>query len=892
MKKILLLIITTICLALISWTSTTRVNANNNTITKYEYTSCMTMESNNDGGVFFVTSVGHNDIVNMYFDEQKSSITITDDMWIHIKGIVSSEIYRIKVNADGVTCQSRLFDTSRPDIALVQLNEDKTFEVHCKASEFFKAESLSKLAFQVYITGDDHLKSSHNENLELLGIVFNNNENYNDWATPVEREEHTCVWNNEWTADSSYHWHTCINGCKATKDFEQHEYVEGVCKECGTPEPGELNFGSMTANTSNVSVENNGNGIGKITFIEDGTAKISIPTENVLTTSHTWLSVKLNLSADVVIAAYADNVCMCTDLLTAWNAKNYLETYDEFYIANVNVGKYLATLSSVSNLILRIDGKTGDEIEIFDITLTSDGVHGFDVPVIEPVVEPISKISIPKGFDATSIINDKGEQTITYSSSPLYKTFDIQVKEYDFANTILEIIFEASAETTVCIQINNKIDWSLGGHKAYPGERTSKIQIDLTSYDYELTSDFIISIFIDATSTVESEKSITFKSIKFKTPDPEPEGMYISEPTASEMSCVENALGWEAKWDFGGWANVNFPVKKYETDYDILIIKMLGIKGMNLGVRIVWLEEINGEMVENSYDIRNHWYEEGIITITGNMELVFFLEEFGLQGKNITNVILYFDPPTENYTPNAGEQNTMIYSVDFYKSSEQTFDELTITANPMTVDYSGEPINFVATSNHDVGLIIEYSVNGSWTKQAPTKAGTYSIRVIYHGSLLYKYQTVTSTLTINKVKASIDESYITIDKTTGVITIPDGIIVSTNEDFTNDSLVKDGNVVEDNTTLYFFYKGDENHSASDTMSLTVQLDPKQPTEPTQPTPQEPEQNEPTPEDPTIPKQPSKEEKNNKGYIWIIIGSIVGIALTTGIVLFLVKKKNN
>ena len=89
----------------------------------------------------------------------------------------------------------------------------------------------------------------------------------------------------------------------------------------------------------------------------------------------------------------------------------------------------------------------------------------------------ISDIKVPKGISYEK--NESGEQVISYSKTPGWQTFDIKVVDYDPTNTILEVVFEASSDITICFQINGKIDWSLG-HIERPGERKCKITIDLS----------------------------------------------------------------------------------------------------------------------------------------------------------------------------------------------------------------------------------------------------------------------------------------------------------------------------------------------------------------------------------------------------------------------------
>ena len=829
MKKQILGVV--VFIFIVTFLTLSQVNAESLLLSVYEKTSCVTLDSSGAGGVFYASSVGHYDIINMYFDSKKSSYEITDSTWIHMKGIVSDNIYRIKINANGTTCQSRLFDTTKPDSGFMKLNADRTFEVHYKAKDFLNTDSLNKFSFQIYVTGDNHVTSSHNENIELLGICFNEEQNFSNWATPVEREEHVCKWDTAWTNDAANHWHTCLNGCKTLSDYEEHTYVNSVCSVCGANEPGELSFGLMSTESRIVTLENvSEGGVGKITFINDGTASISIPVENVLTSSHDWLSVKLKTTDGVVIKAYADDVYMCADLFTAWNSSKYLETYDEFVIANAKVGEYLATLQTVSNIILPIKGVAGDVVEIMDITFTVDGVHNFDTPIIEPDEPnegPISDIVIPKGFEATYQKNEFGEQTITYSKSPEFKTFDIKIKEYDPTNTILEVVFEASVETTVCLQINGKIDWSLGGHVAYPGERTSKIIIDLSSYEYELGTEFMISIYLDSNVTVNEVKHITFKSITFKTPEPEPEGMYIGKPISSNINCFEGALGYEVQWNYGDWSSVVYKINKYEKAFDVLSINMSVISGMNLGIRLHWNEVVDGQIVEFHDDIRNHWTNEGLFATTGDVELVFLLKVYGLDNKDITSVTLYFDPPTNTYIPNDGFNKCTIYSLDLLQSSELNLKPLNIIAESMTVDYTGQPIRFVAENECDYEMLIEYSSGSDWTTEAPINAGEYNVRIKFLGSLTHDYSEVTSKLIIEKVAATVKETDVYVDPETGIVTISKGVVAALTEDFAKESLIKTGFVVENNSVIYFYYPTDENHHiASEMLSIVVKLNSK------------------------------------------------------------------
>ena len=657
---------------------------------------------------------------------------------------------------------------------------------------------------------------------------------------------------------------------------------------------GELAFGAMAVVGEKATVEGNKatyataeeSSIDSLVGAEgEAYTYLTIPVSNWDFATATQVSIKYATSGVTGIgmhvlgqAAGAEAYAYVANVLPAgWNTTTV--SYDEagFIVSTSSMGDYLLDFTSVSAIIIKVQAEVGATFELLDITATADGEHGFEVPL---GAMQLSDIVIPNGFEATLTKGENGEQTITYSTDPGWNTFDITVTNYDANNFIFEAVFEATADTAVCFSINDKVDWSIG-HKLYPGERTSTQQIDVSSYS--LPANFTIKIYLDAEKVdVTAEKSVTFKSITFKTPDPEPEGMYIGTPTASAMTCMEGALGWDVKWTYeGSWSSVKFPVNNFDTEYDILVVRMSAVAGMNLGVRILWQEEVEGELIELHDDIRNHWAEEGLVTETGDMELVFFMEAFAIKGKVITGFTLYFDPPTGNYTPNEGEQNAKIYSAEFLKASEQDFEDLTITANAMTTDFNGEPVEFVATNDQDVALVVEYlgsEENASWTTSAPSNAGEYQVRVTYMGSLAYNYQVVTSTLTINKVKATVTEADVVIDAESKIVTVAEGVIASKDADFIDGFEVLTGDEIAYGTTIYFKRPEDVNHTESDVMSITF----------TRPAPQ-PNSSSPVVSVPEVPSSSTGELSGCASSV-ATMGMAGFAVLASAVVVFLRKRK--
>ena len=53
----------------------------------------------------------------------------------------------------------------------------------------------------------------------MLGICFNNEQNYSNWSTPVEREEHICKWDTEWTYKNGVYTSVDAVAIQAFLDF-------------------------------------------------------------------------------------------------------------------------------------------------------------------------------------------------------------------------------------------------------------------------------------------------------------------------------------------------------------------------------------------------------------------------------------------------------------------------------------------------------------------------------------------------------------------------------------------------------------------------------------------------------------------------------------------------
>lgn len=671
---------------------------------------------------------------------------------------------------------------------------------------------------------------------------------------------------------------------------DNYSTTQGITFDQTAPANG-LAFGQMQVVGTNATVAD-----GKATFVAaDETAidaldgenltYLTVPVENYLASEKPYISFKYKASGISQIGMHAainggsnTTYSYVAQISPAgWNVTLVDYEKEGYSIATANVSAYLSN-EAVSAFVFKFKSQANATFEIVEITATQNGEHGFEVPLGDMV---ISDITVPSSVDVSYAKDDAtGAQTVTYSQPLGWNTFDIAVKNYDKSNYIFEAVLTANVSVEICFEIGGTIDWSLG-HKAYPAERTSTEQIDVSSYN--LPANFTIKIYIDAQVTnISDERSVTFKSITFKTPDPEPTGTYIAKPSASSMSCMEGSSGYDLVWTYGGWSSIQFEIKNYKPSYDILVINMSGVKGMNLGVRMLWWDTLDGERVECHDEIRNHWSEEGIVTKTGDMQLVFFMESFGLKNKEISGFSLYFDPPTETYTPNEGEQKATLYSVNLLKSSEQNLGTLNITAEEKVVDYNGESVVFVAENDQGLELKVEYCLDEStdtWTTFAPSQAGVYPVRVTFKGSLAFNYKVVTSKLTINKIQASVSLDDVTVNAENNTVTVADGVSASTSEEFSEGFEVVTGDTVAYGTVIYFKRLADDNHTESEVLSVTH----------SRPATSEPVVSAP---DSSVASEPSTSSTNGKSCVSSVVGlgTETLIALACAVTVFASKKR--
>lgn len=816
----------------------------------YNVTTGAVIESSAAGGNLYVTNLIHAQMVEI----RQINNPLTDDTkYFNLKGVVDN-IYRIKLNfasdeVDGgatKTVISRLFD-------LAPVDENGVFELHYEIPSEWLNVQLKKISMQVYIN------ETETGSLRLLGAAFDADGSYSNFSTiPQENEEE------ETAIEIAAEW-TSENPEVVITDTE----VNGF---------GKVNFGAA--------------------FTGDAPARIEIPVLNFKGGAETaYISLKYsleNVAALNLLMYYAE--IDETVIRDQWGGISsslptnefdysigYLDVahlmdgfnvttvdYDKhgFRVSTANISGYISADVVVEKIVLEVICEEDAFIEFMGMEFTADGDHSLEVPAGDLTFGEM------QGNDIAEVSkNEEGLYVVSYSTSPGWNTVDITVSNYDGALNIFEVIFTPSSQITMCIQINGITNWEIG-HKVY-GARRNVEQLDVSSYN--LPKNFTVSFYLDASVAVDELKTITFESITFKEPDPEPEGLYLMNPVTSAMACIETAVGYEVSYVNDGstlWRKVDFGVKNHTSDYDILAISMRAVEGMKLGIRVYWLDS---EGVENHMEVRNHWNnQDSIFTSTGDVILVFNFNAFEeISGNQITKVGFYFDPPTSSapYLVNEGQQVTTIYSLEFLKSSELELEDLEIVAENMTATYNGERIAFEATNAEDLPMKIYYKGqdDDDYTEDAPRNAGVYEVKVVFAGNLTYDHKVVYATLTINKANRTLSEDLVQFDPKTGVITFDDNILVSTSSDFSN--LLTSGTVLTEDTTVYINYKQDDNYNDLEPITVELELEEVEDPNGEDPNGEDPNGEDPNGEDPNG-EDPDKKPKKKGCFSTITGGSAI------------------
>lgn len=267
---------------------------------------------------------------------------------------------------------------------------------------------------------------------------------------------------------------------------------------------------------------------------------------------------------------------------SAWNKVEHTSYENQFMISTFNATGYFTPgtadyngITTLTHLNFMFRGAKGSVVEILDFAITTDGKHGFstELEVVEEEVLPMNKTLIvgdmTTAADVSFSRNELGEQVVSYSTSPKYNTFDVSISNYHSGLTTYEVEFYCEQDVTILFQVNGVADWATN-HKKFDGGTTHKYTLDVSAAN--LPSSFTVQFYLDAAVTVETEKVVTFKSIKFVSPSLSVgEIEVIGGANSSFNEKGEQVISYSSS-PSAGWKYFSIPVEGYSAVYNKLVI--------------------------------------------------------------------------------------------------------------------------------------------------------------------------------------------------------------------------------------------------------------------------------------------------------------------------------
>ena len=205
-----------------------------------------------------------------------------------------------------------------------------------------------------------------------------------------------------------------------------------------------------------------------------------------------YVSVKYNMSSDaegfetrvsgidatgatVESRDVAGVVAPSTSKGNPWNLVEHVN-YGEFIVSTVQIDNYTSDLQAVTAIIIRLKGVEGTTFELLDFNVTTDGVHGFELPM---------NISAPVGDDVT-VEEVDGIYELSYdNSTPSWRNIEIAINNYKPVYDSFNLSFYANAGTNMQIELHyvgGKV--TLRSHWAESGVVTETGELNL-SYSLE-----------------------------------------------------------------------------------------------------------------------------------------------------------------------------------------------------------------------------------------------------------------------------------------------------------------------------------------------------------------------------------------------------------------------
>ena len=482
---------------------------------------------------------------------------------------------------------------------------------------------------------------------------------------------------------------------------------------------------------------------------------------------------------------YVSAVVVSDDNTTAYGSGG-----DAFKVVTADISSYYANVDNhVTKIGFNIKGKANETLQILGIELTPDGLHTF-APRGEMTISEMKLDTAAYGGTYT-LGKDDNNQTVSQTKMWGGATTYTEVEFYDATKKylVVELMSDQALNFGLGTKTNQYPDIT-GGYVAIPANTRKTLAYDVSGLNLNDIKQEIHFFFGNEAWGADpvgwTERTVTFYNISFSETDPtaSSESNHFREPTGSNVTYTPadkkiTYTNTAAEY----WRYVEIALDNHDVSYDVLSINITGYNGLVLGVRVLYNDEVEGSSTSATLDVipSSAYYSK--IETDDAVELVIYLEAYGLKGREVTGVQLYLDAPAG--AGKVGDVELTLNGIEMLKSGEGAFDpaDTAITAENVTVE-QGETPDFNVTlksgeTTVDGKVITEYRTAGttnSYTAGLPVDAGEYEVRFYYMGSREYKYsRSTTATLKINAPEKTLASIAVTTQPTKTTYTVGDTI---------------------------------------------------------------------------------------------------------------------
>lgn len=503
----------------------------------------------------------------------------------------------------------------------------------------------------------------------------------------------------------------------------------------------------------------------------------------------------------------------------AWNGE--IAEVGDYKVITLDISSFFGINIVYNSLKINISGEAGKTVEINNVIFTKDGNHGF----VELTAEDYDATKLTWSSEGATL--SEGVYTLTGQNDAIIANFNNITNDHSY----ISIKLNKSAGVDFEVYTNIR---SVSGAETYEYSCASSSAWNVTAVEF---SDYVI--YTIAVSSYVS-KGISYNKVKFTlsgaagstvevlefnvTKDGVhgfeiPQGFQINGPVGSGLKVTEGEDGaYNISYSNAqsSWRSASYSFINYDKEFDAIKLVIYLTEKTNLGIRVNYKENGESKYIEP----RNHYQPEGVAEKTGEYTIEFLLDAFGVAGKDIEGITLYFDNPT-SMTTNTGDVTAIIKSLELVKSSTLELTDPVLTLNDTVVKYTEKTPLLDIQHSEDISIRYEYArvVEGEeleWNPGLPTTVGEYVVKANFIGSLKYNHKSVEAKLTIQKADQAISADAISIDQETGVITIAEGVEASFTEDFAGERIAN-GDVIPFDVNVFFRIPGNSNYNVSDVL---------------------------------------------------------------------------